>query len=285
MPMKSLVSLKRRLDYFYRTYDFKARLRHDPITFPRRYRTAEDMEVAGFLASCLAYGRVELFTPVIEKILKPAGKHPAGFFQNFSLKKDAKYFRGIRYRFHKENDILCLLSTVSRALQIYGSLKSLFLLHYNDGQQDIGHALHWYSRALLSLGATPAPERHERFTGLSFFPSPHGGGACKRLNLFLRWMVRDRDIDLGIWKEVPPSRLIIPLDTHIGRISRCLGLTRRSSSGWKTAKEITESLRKLDPDDPLKYDFALCHHGISGLCRGETFRDTCSQCAISIHRS
>jgi uncharacterized protein (TIGR02757 family) len=93
-------------------------------------------------------------------------------------------------------------------------------------------------------------------------------------------MVRTEDIDLGIWNKIPPSKLIIPLDTHISRIARCLGLTRRSSSDWKTAREITESLKQLDPADPLKYDFALCHHGISGMCSGEKSKDACPSCAI-----
>lgn len=280
--MKSVTLLKRRLDYFYRTYDFKTRLKHDPITFPRRYSRPEDIEVAGFLASCFAYGKVELFTPVIEGILKPAGKHPALFFQNLSLKRDAHYFRGLQYRFHKENDILCLLAGLKQVLKSHGSIKSLFLHHYNSKQEDIGYALDCFGKGFRDLMSTTKIKRDKKSATLSFFPSPSKGSACKRLNLFLRWMVRDRDIDLGVWNEISPSRLIIPLDTHIARISRCLGLTRRASSDWKTAKEITESLKQLSPDDPLKYDFALCHRGISGMCRGEKFKDTCARCTISL---
>jgi uncharacterized protein (TIGR02757 family) len=280
--MKSLTLLKRRLDYFYRTYNFKKRLKHDPISFPRRYRRPEDIEVAGFLASCFAYGKVELFTPVIERILKPAGKHPARFFLNFSLKRDAKYFRGLQYRFHNEDDILCLLYRVNQVLKSHGSIKNLFLKHYSNKQEDIGHALDYLCKSFRDLSCTTGIKRDKKSVTLSFFPSPHKGSACKRLNLFLRWMVRDKDIDLGVWNEVSPSKLIIPLDTHIARISICLGLTRRTSSDWKTSKEITESLKQLDPDDPLKYDFALCHQGISGMCRGVKFKDICNQCTINI---
>jgi uncharacterized protein (TIGR02757 family) len=280
--MKLQKSLKRRLDYFYKTYDFKKRLKHDPIAFPRRYRRPEDIEIAGFFASCFAYGKIELFTPVIERILKPAGRHPALFFQNFSLKRDAKYFKGVQYRFHKESDILSLLSCVNQALKSNGSLKDLFLQHYSDQQEDIGLALDCFSKGFRDLNRTSGVKRDKKSASLSFFPSPHKGSACKRLNLFLRWMVRDRDIDLGVWNEVSPSKLIIPLDTHIARISRCLGLTRRASSGWKTAQEITESLKQLDPEDPLKYDFALCHQGISGMCRGVKFKDICNRCTINV---
>jgi uncharacterized protein (TIGR02757 family) len=95
--------------------------------------------------------------------------------------------------------------------------------------------------------------------------------------------VRDRDIDFGIWKGIPKNKLIIPLDTHIARISRCLGFTARKSQDWKTALEITSSLRKLDPEDPLKYDFALCHHGISGMCRGMREKEGCRGCVFNLH--
>jgi uncharacterized protein (TIGR02757 family) len=278
--MKSRISLKRTLDRFYTTYDFQKRLRHDPIEFPRRYTKAEDIEIAGFIASCFAYGKVELFRPVVERILRPGGRHPALFFRNFSLKLDAKRMRGIHYRFHKEKDILGLLCLLSKVLKQHGSLKNLFLKHYTDEQEDVGHALGCFSDNLADAGISPDAVKNSRPAALAFFPSPRTGSACKRLNLFLRWMVRDRDIDLGIWDEIPPSKLIIPLDTHIARIARCLGLTQRASSGWNTAKEITRSLKELDPQDPLKYDFALCHHGISGLCRGEKFRDTCKSCAL-----
>jgi uncharacterized protein (TIGR02757 family) len=111
-------------------------------------------------------------------------------------------------------------------------------------------------------------------------PSPRKGSACKRMNLFLRWMVRSEDIDFGIWDNIPPNKLVIPLDTHIARISKCLGLTRRASADWKMAEEITGALREFDPEDPLKYDFALCHHGISGLCKGERNDNTCLECVF-----
>jgi uncharacterized protein (TIGR02757 family) len=106
--------------------------------------------------------------------------------------------------------------------------------------------------------------------------SPDKGSACKRMNLYLRWMVRDRDIDFGIWKGIPKDRLIIPLDTHIARIGKCLGLTVRSTADWKMAQEITRSLKRLDPVDPLKYDFALCHQGIAGVCSTQK----CADCRL-----
>ncbi len=243
------------------------------------------METAGFIASCFAYGKVELFKPVIEHILNPGGKHPAQFFMNFSLKKDAQYLRGISYRFNKEKDILCGVYILNHILKKWKSLKNLFYHFYKSEHEDTGYALNGFVDYVHKINTSPVYGRNVKPYGLiQLFPAPHKGSACKRMNLFLRWMVRTRDIDLGIWHEIPPSKLIIPLDTHIAKISRCIGLTKRTASDWKTAKEITESLKKLDQNDPLKYDFALCHHGISGLCKGERSVDACSSCVFNYEK-
>ena len=286
----SVDGLKNILNNFYREYDFKERLKHDPVEFPRRYSTPADIEVAGFIASCFAYGRVELFKPVIEKILIPGGNRPALFFKNFTLKKDAEHFKGISFRFNKERDILCLIYMLSQTLKKIGSLKNLFYRYYRQGQEDIGEALNSFVDFFLGIDTSAIYGRNIKPYGLTqFFPAPEKGSACKRMNLFLRWMVRTKDIDLGIWDRIPQSKLIIPLDTHIAKISKCLGLTDRTTPDWKTAKGITQSLKKLDPEDPLKYDFALCHLGISGMCKGmnrmvhtedKKLKDICSRCAI-----
>ena len=281
LGLKSESSLKTILNRFYRGYNFKERLKHDPIEFPHRYSTPEDIEIAGFIASCFAYGKVELFKPVIEKILIPGSSHPANFFKNFTLKKDSKYFKGISYRFNEEKDILCLIYMLSKTLKKWGSLKNLFYQYYKPEQDDIGEALNNFVDFFLGIHTKPIYGKNIKPNGLTqFFPMPEKGSACKRMNLFLRWMVRTKDVDFGIWDKVPSSKLIIPLDTHIAKISRCLDLTKRISSDWKTAKEITESLKKLDPRDPLKYDFALCHHGISGLCKGKKSITACQNCVL-----
>ncbi|MEW6601106.1 MAG: TIGR02757 family protein [Nitrospirota bacterium] len=274
--------LKNTLDKFYRDYDFKGRIRHDPIEFPHRYTDAGDIEVAGFIASCFAYGRVDLFKPVIEKILAPGGRHPAKFLKDLSIKKDGKYFVDISYRFNKGKDVLCIIYMINRGLNEWGLLRDMFYHYYSADHDDIKTALDGFVGRFLDIDTTPVYGRNIKPYGLQqLLPSPRKGSACKRLNLFLRWMVRTKDIDLGIWDRIPPSKLIIPLDTHIARISRCLGLTKRTASDWKTAKEITEELKKFDHRDPLKYDFALCHHGISGLCKGRKSRDICATCGLS----
>jgi uncharacterized protein (TIGR02757 family) len=274
-------SLKKALDALYKGYDFRKRLQHDPVQFPHRYSDTADIELAGFIASCFAYGKVDLFMPVIEKILASCGSHPAGFLMDFDLRKDGKYLRGISYRFNKEEDVLCLMFMLSRILREHGSLKNLFYNYYRSEHKDIKNALTGFTDFFMKIVTTPVYGRNVRPDGLrQFFPSPESGSACKRMNLFLRWMVRTKDTDLGVWNKIPPSRLIIPLDTHIARIARCLGLTGRKTMDWKTAEEITASLKTLDARDPLKYDFALCHLGISRMCRGKEFKDVCSSCSI-----
>jgi uncharacterized protein (TIGR02757 family) len=278
--------LKRILNRFYREYDFRERLLHDPIEIPHRYNDPADVEIAAFLASSFAYGKVGLFKPVVEKVLSAMGTSPADFLYHYSLSRHARLFHGIQYRFNRNEDILCLLFMLHVMLRKEGSLEGSFMMHYQDEDENIGNGLSGMINGFLSINTAKVYGRNIKPAGLvQFFPSPEKGSTCKRQNLFLRWMVRDRDIDFGIWKGIPKNRLIIPLDTHIMKISRCLGLTNRNSQDWKNAVEITMALMKFDPADPLKYDFALCHQGISGLCRGTTSRSGCSDCVFDPCRS
>ena len=281
MPGQSRSNIKKTLERFYSEYDFRERLMHDPIEFPHRYSDPGDIEAAGFIAASLAYGKVGLFKPVIEKILETLGKHPAEFLQNFSLKRDAGYLKGISYRFNRERDIVCLVYILSCVLKEWGTLRKLFTHFYKDEDKDIRNALTGFLEYIYEIDTSPVYGTDIKPNGLKqLLPSPRKGSACKRMNLFLRWMVRSEDIDFGIWDNIPPNKLVIPLDTHIARISKCLVLTRRASADWKMAEEITGALREFDPEDPLKYDFALCHQGISGLCKGERNDNTCLECVF-----
>jgi uncharacterized protein (TIGR02757 family) len=269
------------LNRFYREYDFRQRILHDPIEFPHRYKNTGDIEIAGFLACCFAYGRIGLFKPVVEKILAVMGKSPHDFLLDFSIARQAKRFQGIQYRFNRNDDILCLLFMLHIILRKEGSLESVLMKHYREADENIGNGLAAMIDRFLSVDTTKIYGRNLKTSGLmQFFPSPAKGSTCKRSTLFLRWMIRDKDIDLGIWKNIPKNKLVIPLDTHIMKISRCLGLTKRNSADWRTAVEITESLKRFDSVDPLKYDFALCHHGISGLCKGKREKTVCSGCVF-----
>jgi len=276
-----MIVLKNVLDKFYRDYDFKGRLLHDPIEFPHRYKNLRDIEVSAFIASSLAYGKVELFKPIIEKILSAMGSDPYEFLLEFSIKRHSRLFEGIKYRFNENEDLIALLFILHKTLAGNKSLENVFMKFCRADSPDIEEGLAGFVASLLQANTAPVYGKDIKPPGLrQLFPSPVDGSACKRANLFLRWMVRDRDIDFGIWKGIPKSKLVIPLDTHIARISRCLGFTERKSQGWKMAVEITESLKRFDPEDPLKYDFALCHHGISGMCKGQKNSAECNACIL-----
>lgn len=274
-------SLKETLDKLYNDFDFEERVKHDPIEFPHSYSDPADIEVVGFIAASFAYGKVGHFKPVIKRILLPGKKHPSRFLKKNSINKLRESFKGISYRFNRERDVLAFLYILSEILKKYHSLKDLFYFH-DKGGDDLKSALTGFVNDYFNVDTTPVYGRNLKPQGLlQLLPSPEKGSACKRANLFLRWMVRRRDIDFGIWDKVEPSRLIIPLDTHIAKISRCLGLTGRNASDWRTAREITDSLKKFDPDDPLRYDFALCHQGISGKCKGREYKKICAGCALT----
>lgn len=272
--------LRHLLDRFYREYDFRERILHDPIEFPHCYKDPRDIEIAGFIASCLAYGRVVLFKPVIGKLLSAMGSSPYAFMTDFDLKRDRKFVT-FKYRFNEAADIVCLLYIIHQLLIKHGSLENTFKRHYKATDADTKNCIAGFAGEINSIHTAEVYGENMHPSGLTqFFPSPEKGSACKRMNLFLRWMVRDTDIDFGIWKCLPKNKLVIPLDTHIARISRCLGLTSRKTSDWKTAVEITESLKKLDPSDPLKYDFALCHYGISRECDPNDM-EGCEKCILT----
>lgn len=275
------------LDYLYSTYDFGSRGINDPIEYPHRYREERDIEIVAFISSCFAYGRVSQFMPVIEELLSVMGGSPYGFILNFQPQRHWQRFAHIRYRFQTSGDIIALLSVLSEVLKRHHSIENAFRVFY-DGS-NIKGAIEGFFQYIIALnkesyllklaerGVAPPSERGF----LQLFPLPSKGSPCKRMNLFLRWMVRDRDIDFGIWKGISKSSLIIPLDTHIARIGRCLGLTKRATQDWKMAEEITASLRLVAPEDPLKYDFALCHQGIKGICSKGCSPET--TCPLVIH--
>ena len=170
---------------------------------------------------------------------------------------------------------------MSHLLRSHKSIENVFKSFYKKTDSDTGKALTGFIDYALKTDTSDIYGKNLKPGGLlQFFPSPSKGSACKRKNLFLRWMIRKRDIDFGVWKGIPENKLIIPLDTHIARISRCLGFTKRKSQDWKMAVEITNALKKLDSGDPLKYDFAMCHYGISGLCGPKKGDGNCADCLL-----
>ncbi|MCK4910799.1 MAG: TIGR02757 family protein, partial [Thermodesulfovibrionales bacterium] len=265
--MRKRPALKRKLDALYKDYDFRGRLENDPISLPARYKDKADIEAAGLIASSLAYGRVGLFLPKATELLDRMGEHPALFAAGAAPADLLDLTEGISYRFQLPADLAAFIYCIGGLIREFGGLEAAFMEGMSPEAVDTGEALARFMGLLAMVDTSAfygggrrgdggsAPSRGLR----QLMPSPATGGAAKRGCLFLRWMVRGADIDFGLWQGVGANRLVIPLDTHIMRVSQCLGFTKRKSPGWATAVEITRSLRALEPDDPLKYDFALCH--------------------------
>jgi len=252
----------------------------DPVHIVRRYAAPDDREVVGFCAAGLAFGRVASVLHSVESLLAVMGPRPAAFVRGFNPGKHRRQFAPLVHRWIGGSDLTALVLILQRMLRESGSIERFFLAGDVAGAPDIGPGLESFSMRALATDVRSAYGRAPGRPGVcSFFPRPSAGSACKRLNLFLRWMVRKDVVDLGVWTGLSPSRLIVPLDTHVIRLGRCLRLTRYRSAGWKMAAEITASLRAVDPADPVRYDFSLCHVGMMGAC-GFNQAQKDSQCPL-----
>ncbi|PYM58132.1 MAG: hypothetical protein DMD77_08830 [Candidatus Rokuibacteriota bacterium] len=175
----------------------------------------------------------------------------------------------------------CAASTSRRSGHASRSFKGLFLSSYSTADPHVGPALEGFVSAFLEQDLSAIFPRNRLSYGYRhWFPRPSTGGACKRMHLFLRWMIRQEKPDFGLWTEVPPAALLMPVDTHIENMARSVGLTRRRSRNWKMVEEITAGLKRLDAEDPVKYDFALCHKRMSGQCLNRRAAVVCAPCAL-----
>ena len=253
----------------------------DPVQIVRRYATPEDQEVVGFCAAALAFGRVASVLNSVETVARAMGPQPAAYVRRFDPKGVHSELRAMVHRWIRGADVVALVWLLHQMIERSGSIERFFLDGYDPAAVDIGGALDSFSTRAMALDLTAAYGRRvPKRTGVGyFFPRPSAGSGCKRLNLFLRWMVRRDHVDLGAWQGVPPAKLVVPLDTHVIRLGRCLGLTRYTSPGWKMAAEITASLRAIDPVDPVRFDFSLCHVGMMNAC-GFGRRQGDAQCPL-----
>ena len=276
-------SIKSELDSLYAKRS-NAHLANDPLSFCHRFSDPADREVAAVIASSFAYGGIKIILRTLEGIFAEVGNSPFRYVERFSPALGLKAFSRFKHRFNDGRDLTALIWAITCMVKDAGSVQAYFLRHHDNKAEDITASLNAYTSAVLSLDystvfgvATIPADAYFSF----LFPAPSAGSACKRLCMFLRWVVRSDDgIDLGLWQGVMPSQLIIPVDTHVARISSYLGFTSRRSADWRMAQEITAALRRLDPDDPVKYDFSLAHLGISEGCRGGD-PDVCRHCVIS----
>jgi uncharacterized protein (TIGR02757 family) len=279
--MRPSGALREPLERLYREFDYGARVDRDAIQFPLRYRDPRDRALVALLTACLAYGRVDLFSRSLEEVLAAMGASPATFVAGFDARRDALAFAGFRYRFNRPPDLAAFCVAARDLLARHGTLEKCFLAGDGDGHGPIGPALEHFARAFLAADVRDLFPRRRLSRGYRhLFPLPSAGGPCKRLHLFLRWMVRREAPDFGLWTSVAPARLLIPIDTHVENMSRAIGLTRRRSRTWRMAEEITAALARIDPGDPVKYDFALCHKRMSGECRDRRDPDVCTPCGL-----
>lgn len=240
---------KEELDKLVEKYENSEFINNDPIKFLHKFKNEEDATLAGFLASCIAYGNRKVFIKKIDELLEIMDNKPYDFIINF----EPKMIKNYNYRFTKENDFINFFKKLNALYKDKKTLKYLFESNYNGEIISMLQAVcnYFYQDCNLTQGYC------------HLVPDPKKGGTLKRLNMFLRWMVRKPPVDLAMWNFIPTSNLVIPFDTHVARMSREMGLLSRNSNDYKAVIELTNNLKQFDKNDPVKYDFALFGYGIS----------------------
>jgi uncharacterized protein (TIGR02757 family) len=241
------------LERLYAKYNDRRFIGTDPVEFVHRFDDPRDRELVALIASSLAFGTVKQIKGSVERALAILGDAPAARVAGARRSDLERDFSGFRHRWIAGSDVASLLAGVRRAYQEYGSLHELFCAMLDRRDADVAPGAGRFARALFSMSGGYRP---------CLVPSPESGSACKRLNLFFRWMVRTDAIDPGGWGEVSPAMLIVPLDTHMHRISMALGLTKRRAADLRAAREVTAAFKGISPEDPVRYDFALTRLGM-----------------------
>lgn len=242
-----------RLEWLYSRYNRRNLVHPDPLEFLYGFPELRDRELVALVASSLAYGRVAQILKSVSTVLDRMGPSPYRFLMNTPRDGLESVFSGFRHRFTSGEQVSSLLWGARRAIERHGSLQQCFLAGYHDQDETVLPALSAFVRA-LDFENTCCLE--------TFIPSPDRGSACKRLNLFLRWMVREDEVDPGGWRLVPLTKLVVPLDTHLHRIGLMLDLTKRKQPDMRAALEMTAAFREMAPEDPVRYDFSLTRFGI-----------------------
>lgn len=264
--------LKERLDTLAATFDITT-IAPDPLELVLRFDDPRDQEVAGLLAAAFAYGRADIIVANIGVVLTRMTPSPYRYLAAFDRREATRRFAGFAHRFHKTRELVDLFDCLATAMRKHGTLGALFESCYDEGDPDIGPTLARFTRSLLASRRSPALRY--------LLTSPDDGSACKRMNLYLRWMIRRTSPDLGLWTFADPAKLVMPLDTHIHRITSFLGLNIRKSTDWKTARALTDRLAQFDAADPVRYDFALCRLGILDHCGTKKRKENCDVCMLN----
>jgi uncharacterized protein (TIGR02757 family) len=275
---KQTTQIRDCLEKLYTRYNRREFIGSDPLQFVYEYSNRADMEIVALLAADLAYGRVQQIQKSLTDLLGRMGKNPYTFVRDFG-KVERKILTDFKHRFTTGRDISDLLQLLRNVFEQSGSIEKHFLLGYNKKDENILPALSKFCDSLQEKHASFHNGQISR--GIKYLlTNPTGGSVCKRLNLFLRWMVRDDDIDLGLWKSIDKAKLIVPVDVHMARLCRILGLHDNRTASLSTALKITKNFTKIEPNDPVKYDFALTRVGIVEDCDGN-YRSSCRGCELS----
>jgi len=265
-------SIGERLDALVRDCDVGVRRGRDPVDFAHRYDREVDREVVGLVAASLAFGNAVAARASIERLLDSLGPHPAETIVVSEYSEIYERLRGFVHRIYRDEHLANLLANAGSILREHGSLGAAFERWHREADGDFRLAMASFADRLRGAGAARSMKH--------LVSDPLAGSACKRLLLYARWMVRPNDgVDLGLW-PLSPAELVMPVDTHVHRISLNLGFTRRKTQSWATAEEITAALRRYDAYDPVKYDFALCHLGVSRECPSRPDLTKCARCVL-----
>ena len=251
--MENVSTLKKFLDQKYLQYNSLRFIDTDPISIPHRYSLKEDREISGFLAATISWGLRKSIVQNAKRLMAFMDDAPYDFIINFH-ENDLLRFEGFVHRTFNYEDLSVFLFALKNIYQVHGGMEKIFSDGFNHGS--MAHAISHFREIFFELPHEKRTRKH--------VSDPLSGSSAKRINMFLRWMVRNdnRGVDFGIWNRIQPNQLICPLDIHSGRVARKLGLLNRKQDDWKAAEELTENLRLLDPADPVKYDFALFGLGV-----------------------
>ncbi len=258
--------------------DVAARRASDPVEFVHRYQDLHDRELVALLASSFAFGNVKALRGKIEDALQRIGPEIALACDDPGALR--RRLDSLRHRVYRGEDVAALLLGARSVQRAEGSLGEALARRWRESGGDLRQALACWVAAIRTGAGLDRLARERRGAG-HLLADPAGTSAAKRIMLMLRWMVRPADgVDLGAWSSLPPSALVIPLDVHIHKLSRNLGLTTRSTAGWKAAEDVTRALARLDADDPVKYDFSLCHLGMVQACPSRRDAVRCEGCGV-----
>lgn len=243
------MNLKQQLDNLVLKYETKDFIKDDPIQFPHRFKEKSDIELSAFIASMFAFGNRKVFIKKLDELFDIFQNEPKNFIENF----ERNSLKGFNYRFAKEVDVEEVFLVLKKLYSSNNTLENLFEYGYENKN---------YHQMLKTVTDYFYSNMENTFGAKYLIPDANKNGAMKRINMFLRWLVRDGEVDLGVWKFIDKSELLIPLDTHVARISREMSLLTRNSNDYKAVIELTNNLKSFDKTDPVKYDFAMFGFGI-----------------------